>query len=50
MVQNFPDDHGILNAGDHPARSTADWASFHLNVEHPFQSLTPDQRVLDHIA
>ena len=30
MVQNLPDDHGILNAGDHPGRSTADSASFQL--------------------
>jgi hypothetical protein len=41
MVQYLPDDHWILNAGDHPGRGTADSASFHVNVEHPFQSLSP---------
>ena len=38
MVQNLPDDHWILNAGDHLGRSAADLASFHVNIEHPFQS------------
>ncbi len=32
MVQYLADDRGILNAGNHLGRSTADSAGFHVNV------------------
>jgi len=41
MVQYLPDDRWIFNAGNHLGRATADSAGFHVNVEHPFQSLSP---------
>ncbi len=44
MVQYLPDDHGILNAGNHLRTTTADPAGLNINVEHPFQSLSPAHR------
>ena len=44
MVQNLPDDEGVFDTSDHLCATTADLASFHVNVEHPFQSLSPGHR------
>jgi len=44
MVQYLADDHGVLNAGNYSGRSTTDPADFHVNVEHPLESLSPTHR------
>ena len=44
MVQNLPDDRWIFNAGNYLGRTTADPAGRNVNIEHPFQSLSPGHR------
>jgi len=44
MVQYPPGDRWIFNAGNDLGRTTTDPAGFHVNIEHPFQSLSPTHR------
>ena len=51
VLDTSDDVHGRTNAvgawmrrNGHPGRTTADPAGFHVNVEYPFQSLSPGHR------
>ena len=44
MVQYLPDDHGVFDTCNHLRATTAGPAGLNVNIEHPFQSLSPYHR------
>jgi putative protein-disulfide isomerase len=44
MVQYLPDDHGVFDTCNHLRATTAGPAGLNVNIERPFQSLSPCHR------
>jgi hypothetical protein len=43
VIQDLPDHHRILDAGDDPDGPTAGLAGLNVDIEHPLQALRPGQ-------
>lgn len=44
MIQNLLDGHGVFHAGNDAHRALTFLTGFDIDVDHPFQSLSPTHR------